>query len=113
MPIDQQAPRVCRLTKSVLMILGMRGNACRERIAAVLELVPGVMDVEVNLHRARAAVVHHPPCTVASLMRAVAGQGYRVAAAGRRHDCSRTGPRAAEREPAAELQSTKEERGCP
>ena len=83
MPIDYRMPRAGQLTKSALMILGMRGNICRERVAAILEVVPGVMDVDVNLHRARATIVHQPSCTMAHLTLAVERQGYGVAATAR------------------------------
>jgi cation transport ATPase len=62
----------------VLLIMGMRDNACRERIAAALEAVAGVVDVDVNLHRARAAIVHEAHCAPAELVRSVIQAGYAV-----------------------------------
>jgi copper chaperone CopZ len=63
-------------TRTVLVITGMRSNACRERIAEVLEKTPGVEDVDVNLHRARAMVVHQRWCSPSDLIRAVVCAGY-------------------------------------
>jgi copper chaperone CopZ len=103
--------RTSGLTKSVFMILGMRGNACRERVAAALELVPGVKDVDVNLHRARAAIVHQPTCTITDLAQAVVRQGYGVSVAERGPDRSTIGP--AKRGTAPELLTTNIERNCP
>jgi copper chaperone CopZ len=63
----------------VLLIMGMRDNACRERIAAALEAVVGVMDVDVNLHRARAAILHERCCSSDELVRTVVKAGYEAA----------------------------------
>jgi copper chaperone CopZ len=63
-------------TRTVLSIMGMRDNACRERIADALETVPGVCDVDVNLHRARATIVHEPPATLEALLGAIVRAGY-------------------------------------
>jgi copper chaperone CopZ len=60
----------------VLLIMGMRDNACRERIAAALEAVAGVIDVDVNLHRARAAILHEMCCSADELVRTVVQAGY-------------------------------------
>src|SRR5262249_12564937 len=78
-------------TRTVLTIMGMRDNACRERIAEVLEAVPGVRDVDVNLHRARATVLHEPPCTLEALLGAVVRAGYGASLSG-------TGPERAGRD---------------
>ena len=61
---------------TVLLIAGMRGNRCRERITAALEAVPGVQRVDVNLYRAEATVAHDPACEVSELFRATLNTGY-------------------------------------
>lgn len=58
------------------MIAGMRDHACRQKIAEALESIAGVRDVDVNLYRARATIVHEPPCVVAELMRIIEEAGY-------------------------------------
>jgi len=63
-------------TKTTLLIAGMRGNECRERIARALELVPGVVEANVNLYRARASVLHTRSCNPATLVSAIAQYGY-------------------------------------
>lgn len=50
------------LQHTVLLIAGMRGNVCRERMAVALQAVPGVRSVDVSLYRARATIVHDPKC---------------------------------------------------
>ncbi len=65
----------------MLLIAGMRGNGCRERIARALAIVAGVKDVDVNLYRARATISHEPPCGAADLVRAVVRAGYGAALA--------------------------------
>ncbi len=67
---------VPRLTLTGFLIVGMRGNDCRERIAEVLQAVPGVMEVDVNLLRARAIIVHDPKCDPETLARAITNAGY-------------------------------------
>lgn len=69
MPID----------RTVILISGMKSNRCREAIVRALESVAGVRDVDVNLFRAWAAVVHEPPCTVPRLIQAIADAGYDAA----------------------------------
>lgn len=64
--------------RTVLAILGMRSNACRERVAEVLGRVDGVIDVNVSLIRAQAVVVYSSPCDAAALVDAVTGAGYAV-----------------------------------
>ncbi|MCC6678914.1 MAG: heavy-metal-associated domain-containing protein [Phycisphaerales bacterium] len=54
----------------------MRGNGCRERIAAALQAVPGVRSVDVSLYRARATIVHDRRCDVSELFRATLNTGY-------------------------------------
>jgi copper chaperone CopZ len=63
-------------TKTVLRIAGMHGNTCREKITAALESVAGVKDVDVNLYRAQAVVIHEPPCKAAELPKTIAACGY-------------------------------------
>jgi copper chaperone CopZ len=63
-------------TRTVLMIAGMRDNACRQKIAEALESMPGVQDVDVSLHRSRATIVHEPPCVTAKLMLTIERSGY-------------------------------------
>lgn len=58
------------------MIAGMRDNACRQKIAESLESIAGVKDVDVNLYRARATIVHEPPCVAAELMLTIEKAGY-------------------------------------
>jgi copper chaperone CopZ len=65
----------------VLLITGMKDNACREIVTEVLESVNGVNAVQVNLVRASAVVVHEPSCTSADLIAAVGRRGYVAAIA--------------------------------
>lgn len=68
------------MIKTVLLVTGILDNGDRERIAEALESVPGVVQVDVNMYRARAVIVHTPPCTAAALVRAVAEAGYQAEA---------------------------------
>lgn len=63
-------------TTTVLMVAGMRDNACRQKIAESLESIVGVKDVDVNLYRSRATIVHEPPCVATDLVRAIERAGY-------------------------------------
>lgn len=63
-------------TTTVLLIAGMHGSQCRERIAVALGSVAGVGAVDVNFYRARATVVHDTRCGSADLIRAVLKAGY-------------------------------------
>lgn len=74
------------LTRTVLVIMGMRDNDCRERIAEALGAISGVRDVNVNLHRARAEITHLADCRQADLVWAVVQCGYGAALANARHD---------------------------
>lgn len=58
------------------MIMGMRDNSCRERVADSLGRVDGVTDVSVSLIRARAVVAHTHTCQPAELIRAVQSAGF-------------------------------------
>lgn len=62
--------------RTVLLIAGMRDNACRERLSEVLSGVEGVEEVHVSLLRAIAVVHHHPSCETGALVDAVAHAGY-------------------------------------
>lgn len=59
-----------------MLIMGMRDNACRERVSSALGRIKGVTDVSVSLIRARAIVTHEAPCDELQLVRAVVKAGY-------------------------------------
>jgi copper chaperone CopZ len=63
-------------TKTVLMVAGIRDNACRQKIVEALEAIEGVKEADVNLYRASATVIHDARCAVAELMRTVSAAGY-------------------------------------
>jgi copper chaperone CopZ len=63
-------------TRTVLMIVGMKGNNCRERLIRYLEAVPGVREAAVSLYRSQAIVSHERTCEVVNLMEAVEGAGF-------------------------------------
>jgi copper chaperone CopZ len=65
-----------RVTRCVLLVIGMRNNECRERICNALRQVQGVKDVNVSLIRAQAMVLYEPPCEAAALTDAVVAAGY-------------------------------------
>jgi copper chaperone CopZ len=67
------------LTWTVLVIIGMRDNTCRERISHLLGQVKGVTSVNVGLIRARAVIEHEPTCQPAELVWAVVEAGYGTA----------------------------------
>lgn len=58
-------------TRTVMLVSGMRDNACREQIAESLEAVPGVSEVCVTLYRARATVMHTTQCDPKRLIAAI------------------------------------------
>ncbi|MCC6659510.1 MAG: cation transporter [Phycisphaerales bacterium] len=58
------------------MITGMCDNRCRERIVRALERVPGIVQVDVSLLRARATVLHERRCEPITLVRTVIEVGY-------------------------------------
>ena len=64
----------------VLKVDGMTCNHCVRAVKGVLETVPGVSAVEVSLAAGTAAVVGS--ADVATLVAAVAGEGYAVARIG-------------------------------
>ncbi len=63
-------------TRIVLLVIGMRSNSCRERVAESLKRTKGVKDVSVSLIRARAVVVCEPPCCAEDLIHAISKAGY-------------------------------------
>jgi copper chaperone CopZ len=69
------------LQQTVLLITGMRGNVCRERIVTALQAVPGVRSVDVSLYRARATIAHDQRCDVSELFRATLNTGYNASVA--------------------------------
>jgi copper chaperone CopZ len=66
-------------TRTVLMIMGMRDNSCRERVSDALGAVKGALSVNVSLIRARAVIEHTAPCEPAQLVWAVVNAGYGAA----------------------------------
>lgn len=64
------------MRRSVLAIVGMRCNACRERVTDVLGGLTGVLDVQVSLVRGCAIVTHAAGCSPAALVAAVVGLGF-------------------------------------
>jgi copper chaperone CopZ len=69
-------------TRTVLMIAGMRDNACRQKIIDALESIDGVKIADVNLYRSSAIIVHDAHCAPAELMRTVSESGYFAEIAG-------------------------------
>ena len=63
-------------TRTVLMIAGMRDNACRQKIIEALESIEGVKEADVNFYRSSATVVHDAHCAAAELMRTIEEAGY-------------------------------------
>lgn len=70
------------LQHTVLLITGMRGNMCREKVAAALQAIPGVRSVDVSLFRARATIVHDRRCDVSHLFRTTLNTGYNASVPG-------------------------------
>jgi copper chaperone CopZ len=70
------------LKKTLLNILGMRSNSCREELVRALSAVAGVRDVNVSLIRAEATVTHDADCTDEMLVQAVRRAGYNAAVTG-------------------------------
>jgi copper chaperone CopZ len=62
-------------TRTVLLVAGMRGQHCRDRLTHEIESVAGVLNVEVNLYRARATIFHGGQCGVTELLQAVVRSG--------------------------------------
>jgi len=87
---------VCRVTSrmnmTVLLITGMHSNQCREEIAAAIESVPGVKQVDVSLFRAAAAVMHDDACKSQELIQAVVAAGYGATFPGKDESTTRTPP---------------------
>lgn len=63
-------------SSTVLLILGMRNNSCREDVCAALEAVPCVIEVSVSLYRGLAVIKHAPSCDTRQLVAAVTQAGY-------------------------------------
>ena len=76
---ERQAMATPRPVRTVLLVAGMKNSACRAVVAAALEAVRGVLDVDVNLIRARATVSHGAGCETADLVGAVRRAGYGAA----------------------------------
>lgn len=64
------------LTRILLIVTGMRDNACRERVAEVLSLQRGVTEVEVSLVRGMASVTRDESCSAARLIELLGAAGY-------------------------------------
>ncbi len=47
-----------RIVRTELLVTGMHGNACRERLEEALRAIAGVEEVEVSLHRGWASILH-------------------------------------------------------
>lgn len=62
--------------RTVLKVMGMKGNLCRERVLEAIGRVAGVIEVSVSLIRARAEVIHGPACEPEALVRAVESAGF-------------------------------------
>lgn len=70
-----------RDTRTVLLIVGMKGNRCREAVAEAFESVKGVNEVQVSLCRASATIIHETQCAAVDLIAAVRQTGYGAALA--------------------------------
>lgn len=68
--------RAFKVMRTAISITGMKDSRCREAVSEALGVLRGVQDVDVNLFRACATVVHDEKCTPAELIRAVEEQGY-------------------------------------
>ncbi len=64
-----------RPTRTVMLIRGMKDSAGRQALTDALESIPGVREVDVNLFRARACVLHDQSCPPENLIRAVLALG--------------------------------------
>jgi len=56
---------------SVFMLFGVFGEEAREAVVRELDEVPGVNEVDVNMYRAEAIVMHDGRCTASGLAAAV------------------------------------------
>lgn len=77
----QDAPQgVCvvppKQTRTEVVIMGMRDNACRERILDAIRRVDGVSEVSVSLIRAKATIDYTEPCAPAALVWAIVSAGF-------------------------------------
>lgn len=64
------------LSRSHLLILGMRDSASRELVAEALCSLPGVVQCDVSLFHAMATIVHSCNCTPQALVAAVEQLGF-------------------------------------
>jgi copper chaperone CopZ len=62
--------------RSVLAIVGMRSNTCREQVAEALGALDCVLDVHVSLVRGCAVVTHRAECSTQALIAAVVQTGF-------------------------------------
>jgi copper chaperone CopZ len=76
-------------TRTVLLLAGMRGIACGQKIASALGGVSGVNSADVDFWSARATVIHGPDCNASQLIRAVVAAGYAASLAGTAPDDTR------------------------
>jgi copper chaperone CopZ len=67
------------MAKGVIVIMGMRSNAWRERVCSALGGVTGVHEVNVSLLRARATIAFEAPCDMAALVWTIVKAGYGAA----------------------------------
>lgn len=67
------------MSRTVLLIMGMRDASCLQVVSAALESVPGVVAVDVSLFRSQATVIHVKGCQRKDLLTAVGQAGYLAA----------------------------------
>lgn len=65
-------------SRTRLLVHGMKGNEDREVVMDSLAAVEGVMEVEVNLFRSHAVIVHDASCDVRTLANSVTQAGFQV-----------------------------------
>jgi copper chaperone CopZ len=67
---------------SVLVIIGLRGEACRARVTRLLEAVEGVRWADVCLCQGIATIGHDASCELERVVEAVMRAGYCAALVG-------------------------------
>lgn len=72
-------------TRILLIVTGMRDNACRERVAEALSRQRGVTEVEVSLARGMAGVTRDESCSAARLIELLGAAGYPACTPGGAH----------------------------
>jgi copper chaperone CopZ len=82
MPGEGECVMVPETTTTVLLIAGMRGIGCGQKIASALGAVKGVGSALVDFWSARATIIHHAPCNTSQLIGAVQAAGYSASLAG-------------------------------